>query len=99
MPVTDDSPAVVAFRVGQLEKRFDSFDQKLDNLGGNFVTIETIREMKKNADLEHATFRSEIDAITTKTTSYSLIEKIVFTAVGIVLIAVLGAIVGLVIIK
>lgn len=99
MPNTDDTQPVVAFRVGQLEKRFDIFEAKLDNLGGNFVTIDTLREMKTNADNEHKIFRSEIDTIMTKTTSYPLIEKIVFTGVGLVLISVLGAIIGLVILK
>ena len=99
MPNTDDTQPVVAFRVGQLEKRFDTFEAKLDNLGGNFVTIDTLREMKSNADNEHKIFRAEIDAIMTKTTSYPLIEKIVFTGVGLVLISVLGAIIGLVILK
>lgn len=97
VPTTDDTQPVVAFRVGQLEKRFDSFEAKLDNLGGNFVTIETLREMKLNADNEHKIFRTEIDAIMTKTTSYPLIEKIVFTAVGLVLLSVLGALLALVI--
>ena len=99
MPNTDDTQPVVAFRVGQLEMRFDIFEAKLDNLGGNFVTIDTLREMKTNADNEHKIFRSEIDTIMTKTTSYPLIEKIVFTGVGLVLISVLGAIIGLVILK
>ena len=99
MPNTDDTQPVVAFRVGQLEKRFDIFEAKLDNLGGNFVTIDTLREMRTNADNEHKIFRSEIDTIMTKTTSYPLIEKIVFTGVGLVLISVLGAIIGLVILK
>lgn len=99
MPTQDDAPAVVAFRVGQLEKRFDTFESKLDNLGGNFVTIETLREMKLNADSEHKAFHDSITAIESKMTSYPLIEKIVFTAVGIVLVTVLGAIIGLVILK
>ena len=99
MPNTDDTQPVVAFSVGQLQKRFDIFEAKLDNLGGNFVTIDTLREMKTNADNEHKIFRSEIDTIMTKTTSYPLIEKIVFTGVGLVLISVLGAIIGLVILK
>ena len=95
----DDSPAVVAFRVGQLEKRFDSFDEKLDNLGGSFVTVEMMRDAKIIAENEHKIFTDRLNALETKTTSYTLIEKIVFTGVGLVLISVLGAIISLVIIR
>lgn len=99
MPTPDDTPAVVAFRVGQLEKRFDSFDNKLDNLGGSFVTTDMMRDARLIAENEHKEFNERILKVETKVTSYPLIEKIVFTAVGIVLISVLGAIISLVVLK
>lgn len=99
MPSQDDSQPVVAFRVGQLEKRFDTFEYKLDSLGGNFVTLAMMRDAKLIAEAEHKEFNERLIALETKTTSYPLIEKIVFAAVGLVLISVLGAIVGLVVLK
>ena len=95
----DDAPAVVAFRVGQLEKRFDDFDKKLDNLGGNYVTTDFIKGLKEEADVEHAMFLKRLGKLEEKTASYKWLETLVFGAVGIILVAILGAFISLVVIK
>lgn len=99
VPTPDDTPAVVAFRVGQLEKRFDTFEAKLDNFGGNFVTIEFVKELKKEADTEHKAFDSRLAKLERLLSAYPIVQALVFGVAGLILIAVFSAIVALVVIK
>lgn len=54
----DDSPNVVAYRVGELEKTvaqgFLTIHNKLDELRDGFVSHEQLDEHQKKADLIHA---------------------------------------------
>lgn len=60
-----DTPAVLAYRVGQLEKAvsdgFRTFSDKLDSLTHNFVTHADVTALEKQASAEHAAIRIKID--------------------------------------
>lgn len=103
VPNQDDSPNVVAFRVGllekQLDKRFDTFEAKLDQLGGSFVSIETIEQLKKDAEEQHLDFHRRITRLERLMATYPVVKNIVFGAVGLTLTAVFGAIIALVVTK
>lgn len=52
-----DSRAVLAFRVGQLEKnqteRFDKLEKKIDDMTSSFVTNDKLQDAQKAADQKH----------------------------------------------
>lgn len=60
----EDSPAVLAYRVGQLEKAskegFKQISDKLEHMSGNFATHKDIAVAKQQAKLEHDAIYAEI---------------------------------------
>lgn len=62
-----DSPAVLAYRVGQLEKTqaegFRSVNEKLDSLARNFTTKAELLSAQKVADLEHKELKERISKL------------------------------------
>ncbi len=65
--VGEDSPAVLAYRVGQLEKAskdgFKQISEKLEIMAGNFATHKDIEVAKQQAKLEHEMIYEEISDI------------------------------------
>ena len=63
----EDSPAVLAYRVGELEKAsregFKTLGEKLENMSKNFATHRDIEVAKEQARLEHEAIYSEIEDI------------------------------------
>lgn len=92
--VGEDSPAVLAYRVGQLEKAskegFKQISEKLEIMAGNFATHKDIEAAKQQAKLEHNAIYEEISDI--KEDVQSLKKK---TWVQNTLSAVFGAIMAL----
>lgn len=62
-----DTQAVLAYRVGQLEKSqiegFKSLGEKLDSITHNFVTRSDMAALEKQATAEHAAIRVKMDTI------------------------------------
>ena len=52
-----DNPAVLAYRVGQLEnnqkERFNRLEKKIDDMTTGFVTIDKLNDAKEAADDKH----------------------------------------------
>ena len=63
----EDSPAVLAYRVGQLEKTsadgFKALNAKLDAMSHNFATHKDIEVAKEQAELEHKAIYDEISDV------------------------------------
>mgnify|MGYP003594092949 CR=1 FL=1 len=59
-----DSPAVLAYRVGQLEKSsregFKEISQKLDNMSCVFATQKDVENAQSEATMEHEAIRNEL---------------------------------------
>lgn len=62
---SEDSPAVLAYRVGELEKAsregFKNLGEKLEAMSNNFATHKDIEMAKKQAKMEHDAIYSEIE--------------------------------------
>lgn len=58
----DNEPTVVAYRMGQLEKRFDQFETKLDDMRTGLVEEREFSEAKLEAKVEHDRLWAEIKA-------------------------------------
>lgn len=65
--VGEDSPAVLAYRVGELEKAsrqgFKELGDKLELMSHNFATHKDIEVAKEQAKMEHEAIYSEIEDI------------------------------------
>lgn len=65
--VGEDSPAVLAYRVGQLEKSsregFKALSDKLDAMSENFATHKDIEVAKEQAEAEHRAIYIEIQDV------------------------------------
>lgn len=65
--VGEDSPAVLAYRVGQLEKSsregFKALSDKLDAMNENFATHKDIEVAKEQAEAEHRAIYIEIQDV------------------------------------
>jgi hypothetical protein len=63
----EDSPAVLAYRVGQLEKSsregFKALFEKLDMMSKNFATHKDIEVAKNQAEMEHKAIYEEIEDV------------------------------------
>ena len=63
----EDSPAVLAYRVGQLEKStaagFKTLGEKLDKMSCTFVTFKDLENALTNADIAHKELQEEIDSV------------------------------------
>lgn len=63
----EDSPAVLAYRVGELEKAsregFKQISIKLELMAGNFATHKDIEVAKNQAKMEHETIYVELEDI------------------------------------
>lgn len=63
----EDSPAVLAYRVGQLEKAsrdgFKAMVDKLDNMASVFATHKDIETAKVQAEMEHKAIYEEIQDV------------------------------------
>lgn len=63
----EDSPAVLAYRVGQLEKSsregFQKLSDKLDVMSCTFATHKDVEAAQNEAKLEHKAIYEEIDDI------------------------------------
>lgn len=63
----EDSPAVLAYRVGELEKAsregFKNLGEKLEMMSHNFATHKDIEVAKEQAKMEHEAIYSEIEDI------------------------------------
>lgn len=63
----EDSPAVLAYRVGELEKAsrqgFKELGDKLELMSHNFATHKDIEVAKEQAKMEHEAIYSEIEDI------------------------------------
>lgn len=90
----EDSPAVLAYRVGRLEvasrEGFKALGEKLENMSTNFATHKDIEVAKTQAKLEHEAIYVELEDI--KTDVQSLKKK---TWIQNTLSAVFGAILAL----
>lgn len=79
-----DDTKVVAFRVGQLEHRFDKFEEKLDTLVNNFATVSYVDK--------------EVTALSTRITKLenlnTWITKIILGAVLLSLLSLIGLKIG-----
>lgn len=89
----------VGIHLGYISKDVAELKDLIKEQSDHYVTFGFIEALKAEADAEHKDYRERIASLEAKTTSYPLIEKVVFAGVGLVLISVLGAIVGLVILK
>lgn len=62
-----DNPAVLAYRVGQLEKnqteRFNRLEKKIDHMTTGFVTIDKLNDAKEAADEKNREQDSKIKAL------------------------------------
>lgn len=105
----DDAPHVVAYRVGRLEDRFDKFEDKLDLLANQFATIAYVdravgqaqEDCTKAAAVNGAAVArvsTDIENLQKATSDIDLIRRLVYGAVGIILLAVISGLVGLVVI-
>lgn len=65
--IGEDSPAVLAYRVGQLEKAskegFKTISDKLESMGKNFATHKDIEVAKEQAEAEHKAIYLEIQDV------------------------------------
>ena len=90
----EDSPAVLAYRVGELEKAsregFKTLTEKFDNLSHNFATHKDIEVAKEQAKMEHEAIYAELEDV--KTDVASLKKK---TWVQNTLSAIFGAVIAL----
>jgi len=63
----EDSPAVLAYRVGELEKAsregFKDISIKLELMAGNFATHKDIEVAKKQAQMEHEAIYNELEDV------------------------------------
>jgi hypothetical protein len=63
----EDSPAVLAYRVGELEKAsregFKVLGEKLEHMSGNFATHKDIEVAKNQAKMEHEAIYVELEDI------------------------------------
>lgn len=63
----EDNPAVLAYRVGQLEKSsregFKALFDKLDQMSNTYATHKDIKAAKDQAELEHKAIREEIEDV------------------------------------
>ena len=66
-PLGEDSPAVLAYRVGQLEKAsregFKELGEKLEAMSHNFATHKDIEAAQQQAEMEHEAIHVEINSI------------------------------------
>lgn len=93
-PTGEDSPAVLAYRVGELEKAsregFKIIGEKLEQMSMNYATHKDIEVAKQQAKLEHNAIYSELEDV--KSDIQSLKKK---TWVQNTLSAILGAVIAL----
>lgn len=63
----EDNPAVLAYRVGELEKAsregFKEISRKLENMSSDFATHKDIEGSKQQAKLEHDAIYAEIEDV------------------------------------
>ena len=63
----EDSPAVLAYRVGELEKAsregFKEISIKLELMAGNFATHKDIESAKNQAKMEHEAIYNELEDV------------------------------------
>lgn len=68
-----DSPAVIAYRLGQVENAvkdgFSAHNIKLDNLINNFATKSEVLEVKSKASDEHLRIWNELKRVSNEVTS------------------------------
>lgn len=90
----EDSPAVLAYRVGELEKAsregFKTLGEKLENMSKNFATHRDIEVAKEQAKMEHDAIYAELEDI--KDDVQSLKKK---TWIQNTLSAILGAVLAM----
>lgn len=95
-PIGEDSPAVLAYRVGQLEKAsregFKELGDKLEAMSQNFATHKDIEVAKRQAKMEHDAIYVEIADV--KRDVHALQKK---TWIQNTLSAIMGAILALLI--
>ena len=93
--VDKDTPELISYRLTQVENTNKRIEAKLDTLVNGFAPLSEITRLDNKIDCvaktvqEHETSRSD----------FILIRKIVYGLVSLVLMAVIGAILALVIIK
>lgn len=67
MPKDENSPAVLAYRVGQLEKAsregFKDLSNKIELLSNNFATHKDVEMAKNQAEAEHKAIYTKISEI------------------------------------
>ena len=92
--IGEDSPAVLAYRVGQLEKAsregFRQLSEKLENMSGSFATHKDIEAAKDQAKAEHNAIHLELEDV--KADIQTLKKK---TWVQNTLSAILGAVLAM----
>ena len=90
----EDSPAVLAYRVGELEKAsregFKQISIKLELMAGNFATHKDIEVAKQQAKMEHEAIYNELEDV--KRDVHGLQKK---TWIQNTLSAILGAILAM----
>lgn len=96
---SDGSPAVLAYRVGQLEKGqstgFARLEQKLDDISNVYATQAALIDAKREAELEHEKINEKIGEVHREASRANrVIARVGWFVIYAVLAAVL-AIIGL----
>lgn len=78
----------------------DTLNQKFANLESQITSNEKNNATRRHELMDGVTkLNFKVDNLENQTKNYPIIEKIVFTGVGLVLVAVTGGIISLVVIK
>ena len=93
----ENSPGIVAYRVGKLEiavaHGLELVNEKLDTLANNFATKSELREVRKDLDDVSKSIRELEKSVSDLT----IIRKLVYGFSGLILIAVVTALIALVV--
>lgn len=89
----------VGIHIGYMSRSITELKSMVENLSHNFASKEEVKGLQASAELVHKELEDRIVLLETKTSSYTMVEKVVFTGLGFVLLSVLGAVIGLVILK
>ena len=94
-------------------KHFEKLESKIDLFTAQFVPVKTFEAFSKQNHDEHSSIDTEVGLLDQRirkldekiekhyieVSDYPLVRKLVYGAVGLILVAVLGAVIGLVVIN
>ena len=102
----EENKDLLSYRVGEVEKSLKSIEGKIDAFINGFAPMREIDRLDKRIiDVQTqttqrvVTLEQSYQKHVVAHSDYPLIRKMVFAAAGIILVAVIGAIVALVVIK